>query len=284
MNMLYSLKNANPDSHIHIWFLDCGNIELKLLNDLKNFCENASWEFTSIDVSNDERLKKLYDAFLQIKKRQNINIEYLQNKSTFSRVLIPYVLPEEIDRCLWLDADNIILNSIQELYDTPLKDTCIGVTIAGANLMPPKGSIYLFYKHKMHVSTMHSNNVILYNLLKCREIPFSSIEKLLDESGKYMSLLEQDLYNVLFHNKKTPLQDNANLLLFQWKHDTPVTSLNKEWPLGNPDDIETVDNNLKKYIIVHACMYLKLNNINFSYYNNMKKYLFYKYKEETNAL
>ena len=271
MNMLYSLKKADSDTAIHIYFLNCGNINLNLLNSLKDYCKNNLWEFTDIDVSDDERLKNMYNTFLKCKLKKH---SYLYNINNYSRVLIPYILSKEIDKCLWLDADNLILNNLKAIYETQLNSNCIGVSIFGEKFERHRSTEFLFDKYNIPLSTMHFNNIILYNLKECEKIPFSDIEKLLHDSGFYMALQDQDLYNVLYHNKKTPLAPNANLFLYQGDYTAAVVGEDKKiYPLGNPKDGKIVSDNLKKYLVLHVCGNIKYNNRAFSYYNYITNYL-----------
>ncbi len=47
------------------------------------------------------------------------------------RFLAPYLLPKELDRILYLDADTVILNSLAELYETPFEDNLVAACIHG---------------------------------------------------------------------------------------------------------------------------------------------------------
>jgi lipopolysaccharide biosynthesis glycosyltransferase len=48
--------------------------------------------------------------------------------ATYLRLIVPKVLAS-VNRVLYLDADTIVVNDITELYDTDLKDKCLGAVI-----------------------------------------------------------------------------------------------------------------------------------------------------------
>lgn len=49
--------------------------------------------------------------------------------ATYYRLLIPFVLPKTISKVLYVDCDMIMLDSLEELYNTDLSSYCAGVVI-----------------------------------------------------------------------------------------------------------------------------------------------------------
>ena len=105
--LIKSVICSNPDNQIKFYCIsDCiSQVNKKLLSDVcKN--SNASVEFNSLDVSKMSELP--------VRKGDHISL------ATYYRLLLPMILPENIDRVLYLDCDMICVDDLSSFYETDL--------------------------------------------------------------------------------------------------------------------------------------------------------------------
>ena len=114
---------------------------------------------------------------------------------TYFRLFSCELLPEDLDRILWLDGDIIINRSIQEFYEQDLQDNaisaCQGCNDSGiARLGLDANHLYF------------NAGVILFDLQKCRSI--FTLSTIQDTIGTYKEKLktpDQDVLNILCQNR-----------------------------------------------------------------------------------
>lgn len=99
--------------------------------------------------------------------------------ATYYRLLIPFVLPHEIKKVLYLDCDMIVLDSIVDLFETDISSYCAAVTIDMFNddKEIPKRLLY-----DMNIGYFNAG-MLLINLDKWRSEKIS--EKAIDFISKY---------------------------------------------------------------------------------------------------
>ena len=128
--------------------------------------------------------------------------------ATFYRCMLPSILPPDISKVLYLDSDVLVLDSIEELWQTNLD----GVALAGTEDSCSKEE--KFYERLCYPMLYNYVNagVLLLNLDywrthnledKCREYYFEHLDKMLYN--------DQDLLNALLYDKKKVLPVRWNV-------------------------------------------------------------------------
>ena len=127
--------------------------------------------------------------------------------SAFTRLFSGQLLPEAIDKVLYLDCDTIISGSIQGLEDFSMD----GATFCGV-----KDCIGKTYKKNIGLSneTLYINaGVVLIDLQKLRNIPVSVwIYSYLKKYTSYINYADQDLLNGVFRERIGVLQPEYNVM------------------------------------------------------------------------
>ncbi len=118
MNLLYCI------SHQYFGFLVCSLKSVFLHGGYEHYevyifpsYEDFSMEKTLFRSFGSQMSFHVVQPTDLIWDRVSQNVHGMDEK--LHRFLVPYLLPEEIDRILYLDADTIVINSLQELYETP---------------------------------------------------------------------------------------------------------------------------------------------------------------------
>lgn len=189
--MLLSLfiNNKNVNIHIFVLYSDLNDENIGII---KKMILRHNGEVTFLLVSQD-----CFEGFpLEAITNKYITIE------TYYRLLIERIIPNNIERILYLDVDIIINGSLEELYSYQFKSNEI---IAACQDM---GVVLNKKIHKLIYSNLNFNKdykyfnagVILYNLSKYRDyINFETINRFVCENSDKLAFHDQDILN--FHLK-----------------------------------------------------------------------------------
>ena len=226
--MLKSFMASNHNYDTTFWLIH-GGIDENYLNDLNDFCKSYGAKFKQISISE----KYFEDA--------KITDRYPQ--SMYYRLLAPKILPESLDRILYIDPDTLIINKLDELW----------------NMEFPKGKIYAAASHaiignlsdninKLRLDTDHSyfnTGVILMDLKKARKIvDMNEIIKTVNESKDIELILpDQDIFNTMYGKYTIEIPDEI------YNYDArfyPAYLLNS----GNKHDLDWIMSNT---CILHFC-------------------------------
>lgn len=245
--MLRSLVDNNKDvtSRITVFFLN-SDLNQKEITGFDKWCD-------SIGIT----LKYVFVDFHIFPKDICYYKSSIPALATFYRLLIPYLVPDDIDRMLYLDGDIIIHGSIEELYNIDFEDNLIaaapdafcfgGIENINTRIGLPKKHCYFNAGMLMMNLTSIRNEYSMIDVFQCAR-------KIQDNMGYG----DQDILNVLFQNKVKYV---------------PMLKYNFQvvWQTSNADC-----SLLSKYDvrIIHYLCKRKPNN--YLYANELKK-LFWKY-------
>lgn len=188
------LENRRSDYAIDIHILD-GGISEENKNKIKQFIpkyENVKIDFYQVDESYFKDLPKLNESL-----------------ATYYRLLIPEILPSNIDKVVYLDCDIVVNLDIKELFDIDLGDYLLGAVEDLA--------ITNNYKRRLGInesSKYFNAGVLLLNLNLCRQ--YSISRELLSFSVKNSSKLilwDQDVLNRVLEDKVLFLNDKFNYIV-----------------------------------------------------------------------
>ena len=151
------------------------------------------------------------------------------SKETYYRLLVGTILPEDVDRILYLDPDIVVINSLDELYNMDLK----GKIVAGAPHTYGVVEIVNFHRLSMRRKKSHYINagVLLIDVKAWRNfITTEEIVKFVDDNFKMLKLSDQDAINVLFRDEILYLDERKyNLDEKTYGHHIWCLRMNKEW-------------------------------------------------------
>ncbi len=195
---IQSLLFNNKNVPMNIFILDNGINEknhyelIEIINKFNNihldfiFMKNIKENFDSISSNDMKNLNKL---------------------TMYSRLFLASVLPNNIEKILYLDCDSLILNSIDDLYKTNIEDyMCAGV-------LDP---IPIYFKKVIELANDDfyiNTGVLLINLKKWREINIEKtfINFLKSHENEYIHN-DQGVINGVLKNQMLILNPKYNLL------------------------------------------------------------------------
>jgi len=181
--MLYSLLFNNQSRHIHI-FLIYQRLSRFSLKQIAYVIHKMNASFTPIRVN---------DAlFSDAPERSHIT------NATYLRLLAPALLPTDVDRILYLDADIIVDGSLDALYELPMEN-------------------YYFAAVPDHLDTSDNNlhkrsigmpgsahyvcaGILLMNMEQLRKhMDLHEVYRLINRKGTLLTMQDQDIINLLYH-------------------------------------------------------------------------------------
>jgi len=114
------IKNGTTKENIILHIFVENKKFVKLLKTIDNI-DKISYTInilTKTTLLENDKLKPIYEAFLDIKNHLVLNNVVCDNYNLFNlgRLLIPELLPD-VDKCMYLDSDMIVLSDLSEVYD-----------------------------------------------------------------------------------------------------------------------------------------------------------------------
>ena len=119
------------------------------------------------------------------------------SKEAYFRLLSADILPKEISRILWLDADILVRKPLDDLYEIDLEGYWAAACSYGPSMLPTM---------IRHAETLKLSNpggyfntgVMLYDLDACRKADVSSKSLALLTGDRFFKFVDQDLANIVF--------------------------------------------------------------------------------------
>lgn len=208
MNILYTCDNN------YIWIMGISMISLFENNrnveilDVYLLAENISTE-------NKKTLREIaqnYDRKLHVIDVPKLDIpDVLLSQrwpiSAFTRLFSGELLPNDLEKILYLDCDTIIKGDISKIE---------GIDMENSVFCGVKDCISRAYKKNIGLSNndVYVNAGVLYiNLIKLRKLDIPiEIEKFLNRYKSYINYADQDILNGIFVNKISVLEPNYNIM------------------------------------------------------------------------
>lgn len=135
-------------------------------------------------------------------------------EAAYYRIYIPYLIPQSIDRVLYLDCDMLVMGNIAELYNTSFDDYALAAVAEAANYSEKWLNIPDGYP-------MFNSGVLLLNLPLWRRESYADklIQNINTRKEKYL-IYDQDALNEFFYN-------NVKLIHPKWNFQTAIYGPNK---------------------------------------------------------
>lgn len=188
--MLKSLFINNPEENFSIYLL-YSNITEEELNDLENY----------ISAQGSRLILRYIDE--QYFKEAPVLLHY--TKEMYYRLLAFKILPEGIERILYLDPDILVINPIRELYETDLD----GYLYAAA--YHDKISIKEINKLRFKaykIDEYYNSGVLLMNLVLQRQwIHEEAIYEFVEKNRSKLIMPDQDILNALYSRQIKSLDE-----------------------------------------------------------------------------
>ncbi len=126
-----------------------------------------------------------------------------RSKEAYFRLLIPKVLPKDVDRCLYLDGDTIVYKNLNEFYNSDFKNNAFVVN-------EDMGETIFYHKERHSVLNIpleykyFNSGVLLINLDWFRNgFDMNKIFDWIKNNPSKLKFLDQDVLNAHFYDKVT---------------------------------------------------------------------------------
>lgn len=182
--MLTSLFENNKEEEINVYLLHSSLSEKEVYILRKHIEENYNG--------------KLNDIFVDKQNFEGLPINHHFTVETYYRFLAQSILPDNVERILWLDADMIIKKSLKEFYYQDFEENYV-VVCESINKNPKE----LLRKLDLPENSKYFNaGTILFNLKKVRKElkPYDYFEYI-EKNREKITWLDQDVLNVLYNKK-----------------------------------------------------------------------------------
>lgn len=193
---IYSIfKHSNKEDKFNFFILD-GGIEKNNINKISEFVEGMGYNITFINID----LNKFKESCPLVESSKHITLP------TYFRFSVGMLLPDNLDKVLYLDIDLIIRTSLRDLYDTDINNYFAGAiedTFDYASDL----------EKNLNLESKYFNaGVMLINLKKWRE---DSIEDLFFKNTELIKdkivFVDQDVLNYSLDGKIKYLSYKWNL-------------------------------------------------------------------------
>lgn len=188
--MIKSLVTTNANETFHVWLLH-SEIPIEKLQALHEFCSEQRVTLTPIKVDR------------AIFEHAPISKQYPQEM--YYRLLAPLLLPESMDKVLYIDPDILVINSVRPLWDIDLQDHAFAAASHSGvfDLMSDVNRVRLGQEHDYY-----NSGVILMDLRKARELVCAQdIFDYVAEHAAELLLPDQDVFNALYGDDTLQIDD-----------------------------------------------------------------------------
>ena len=194
--MLKSLYLNHPDKACRVYLLH-SRISEKLLAELEEGLNALGYSLFPIQVNSS------------LFEQAPVTKQYPQEM--YYRLLASRLLPEELDRILYLDPDILVINSLKSLWTLDLGN-CLFAAAAHTGKTEFANSV-----NRIRLGTdgnYYNSGVLLMNLERCREeIVAETIFDFVKTHAVELVLPDQDVLNAMFSSKILEIDD------FLWNYD-----------------------------------------------------------------
>ena len=188
--LLTSLKMNDPGEHFDIYLLYSGLSE-RMLRAVERWCRAAGYEFHPIRMDGD-----LFE---------NAPVSSRYPTEMYYRLLASRLLPQELNRIIYLDPDILVINPLRPLWETNMSGWLFGAAAhtGKTELANDVNRLRLGVEHDYY-----NSGVRLMDLeLGREEISPEEIFRYVEEHRMELLLPDQDLLNAMFGERIFPLDD-----------------------------------------------------------------------------
>lgn len=224
--LLQSLVASNPQETFHIWLLHSA-IPSEDLHELEAFCAARRATLTPVAVE-----RSIFEG-------APVSQQYPQEM--YYRLLAPLLLPDTLERILYLDPDILVINSVRPLWELSLGD-CTFAAASHSGVFEIINDVNRVRLKKEH--DYYNTGVLLMNLVKAREaVKAEEIFNCVREQSEKLLLPDQDVFNLLYGSLTFQLDDSI------WNYDARYFSAY----LLKSDGQYTMDWAMENTVFLHFC-------------------------------
>ena len=188
--LLTSLRLNNPGEHMDLYLLQSA-VSPEGLAGVERLCAAFGYGFFPVRVD---------DALFQ-----GAPVSRQYPKEMYYRLLASRLLPDTLDRVLYLDPDILVLNPLRPLWETDLEGNLFA---AAAHTGKTELANSVNRMRLNSGSDYYNSGVLLMDLAAARrEIDPEEIFRYVAEHKKELLLPDQDLLNALYGRRILPLDD-----------------------------------------------------------------------------
>lgn len=188
--LLTSLELNDPGEKFTLYLLQ-NHLPEELLTRTANWCHARGYEFCPVQM-NGEMFRKA-----PANDRYPVEMYY--------RLLAGQMLPEHVDKILYLDPDILVINPLRELWEMELEENLFAAAAhtGKTEFANDMNRIRLGVEHDYY-----NSGVLLMNLkLARKEILPEKLFQYVETHRKELVLPDQDLLNALYGERILPLDD-----------------------------------------------------------------------------
>ena len=226
--VLKSIQINNPGTDVHIFLIsDEKSISENTEKLLDRYCAQLHFTFSFYEVSDglfsDAPVNKYY------------------SKAMYYRLLAGEILPESVERVIYLDPDILVINSLLPLWECDLEGCCF----AAASHTSDQETLDNLNKIRLNTESPYFNTgVLLLDLDKCRKtVNVKDILEYINDNERSLLLPDQDVFNALYGNMTKLIPDEI------WNYDARRFSYYLVKSSGKTDYDWMIDNT----VILHYC-------------------------------
>lgn len=188
--MLKSLFFNNPGNIFAIYLIHTDIKEAELA-DIQQFIADNGQTLNVIKIADD-----YFDKAPTV---------FYYTKEMYYRLLAFKLLPEELDRILYLDPDILVLNPVNGLYDLDMQDNFFA---AAYHDIPAVKKVNKLRLNLYDIDEYYNSGVLLMNLaLQRQNIDEHMIFEFVEKNHAKLIMPDQDVLNALFAKKIYPLDE-----------------------------------------------------------------------------
>ena len=210
----YNILCATDDNYVPY----CGIMLTSLFENNKEAEINVYILTENLNDTNKEKIKQLSQTYQKRIEIITVDSEKLKDCpiqrddyvsiATYYRLLAPVLLPQEIEKILYLDCDMIVNGNIDALYNTDIEDIAVGSVLDEDYLNETK------YKRLEYPQTNHYFNagMLLINLSYWRRMDvMQRCLNYIKDKKDILTFHDQDTLNYILRNEKRELHTRYNL-------------------------------------------------------------------------
>lgn len=130
---------------------------------------------------------------------ENVPVYQYFSKEVYYRIIAYKLLPDDMDRIMWIDGDIVIIHSISKFYYQNIDDSMI---VAIEDMLNGRNEEK---KKKLNIPTeklYFSSGVMLYNLSRMRDVmDIDHIFNYIHNNKDVIEIVDQDVLNALYYNQ-----------------------------------------------------------------------------------
>jgi lipopolysaccharide biosynthesis glycosyltransferase len=164
-------------------------------------------------------------------------------KAMYYRLLAADLLPEELDRILYIDPDTLIINSLADIYSTDFKGNLFAAA-SHSGLLGVSDYVNRIRLSAYEAEGYFNSGVLLMNLTAMRsQVKAQDIFAYAKKNKKQLILPDQDILNALYGHKTLAMDDSI------WNYDARYFEGYWLGSQGSKDMDWVMDNT----VILHFC-------------------------------